>query len=201
MPDAIENATYSTWHTGKTIADLTTSPSRDILRTMLNASLGLTDLTEDEWRNIESHDRNPYALDRDLADALSRRAQIGWSTSGHSVRLPLYLCRGRKKMMIAQGVDVNLYAYGYQASTLRGSRENTEVRRCGQARMFFAFSQSHRSALLSNASWTSIWSRRLESSDSTPKRGIAPKRYKRPMPHLTASFITITAGPSVLQRD
>lgn len=44
-----------------------------------------------------------------LFSQISRRAQVGWSTAGHS------------------GVDVNLYAYGYNATGLAGNRENTEI--------------------------------------------------------------------------
>jgi len=40
---------------------------------------------------------------------ISRRAQVGWSSAGHS------------------GVDVNLYAYGLNATGLAGNRENTEI--------------------------------------------------------------------------
>lgn len=44
-----------------------------------------------------------------LADMSSRRAEVGWSTHGHS------------------GVDVNLYMYPFDP-TFHGSKENTEVR-------------------------------------------------------------------------
>lgn len=40
---------------------------------------------------------------------LSRRTQVGWSTSGHS------------------GVDVPLYAFGYNSTGLTGNVENVEV--------------------------------------------------------------------------
>lgn len=45
-----------------------------------------------------------------FADMISRRAQIGWSTHGHSA------------------VDVNIYAYPAEGSeALRGNHENVEV--------------------------------------------------------------------------
>lgn len=40
---------------------------------------------------------------------LSRRTQVGWSTSGHS------------------GVDVPLYAFGYNSTGLTGNVENVEI--------------------------------------------------------------------------
>ncbi|PWN30491.1 alkaline phosphatase-like protein [Jaminaea rosea] len=44
-----------------------------------------------------------------IAEVASRRAQVGWSSSGHT------------------GVDINLYAHGYGADGLRGNIENTDV--------------------------------------------------------------------------
>lgn len=44
-----------------------------------------------------------------IAEVASRRAQVGWSTPGHT------------------GVDINLYAYGHGASGLHGNIENTDV--------------------------------------------------------------------------
>lgn len=44
-----------------------------------------------------------------IADISSRRAQIGWSTSGHT------------------GVDVPVHASGYRSEKLVGNMENTDV--------------------------------------------------------------------------
>lgn len=53
-----------------------------------------------------------------IAEVASRRAQVGWSSSGHT------------------GVDINLYAYGHGAEGLRGNIENTDVSRRGDAGAF-----------------------------------------------------------------
>ncbi|CAO1619415.1 unnamed protein product [Parajaminaea phylloscopi] len=44
-----------------------------------------------------------------IADVASRRAQVGWSTPGHT------------------GVDIPVYAYGHEALGLRGNIENTDI--------------------------------------------------------------------------
>lgn len=44
-----------------------------------------------------------------IAEIASRRAQVGWSTPGHT------------------GVDINVYAYGHGSAGLKGNIENTEV--------------------------------------------------------------------------
>lgn len=54
-----------------------------------------------------------------IADISSRRAQIGWSTSGHT------------------GVDVPVHASGYRSEALTGNMENTEV---GLRLLFWLFS-------------------------------------------------------------
>lgn len=46
-----------------------------------------------------------------LSDFISKNAQISWSTHGHT------------------GVDVNLYAYGYASSLLKGFHSNNEIGR------------------------------------------------------------------------
>lgn len=75
---------------------------------------GLDDVTEEERNNIKfwisSDDPNAYyELESSLVDLINVRAQLGWTTHGHSA------------------VDVNLYSDGEQASVFRGNNENTEV--------------------------------------------------------------------------
>ncbi|KAL2075543.1 hypothetical protein VTL71DRAFT_486 [Oculimacula yallundae] len=67
--------------------------------------LGITDLTEEE---LELLVNNPVLSVYTFADMISRRAQIGWSTHGHSA------------------VDVNIYGTSGSES-LRGNHENIEV--------------------------------------------------------------------------
>lgn len=59
----------------------------------------------------------PAPIDNDdtcrqaIADILSRRARVGWSTPGHT------------------GVDIPIYAHGYGAEGLHGNVENTDIAR------------------------------------------------------------------------
>jgi alkaline phosphatase len=56
---------------------------------------------------------NPNAtfqdIDHRVGQIVSKRANLGWSTHGHSA------------------VDVNLYAYGTNAHRLQGNHENTDI--------------------------------------------------------------------------
>lgn len=67
--------------------------------------LGIWDATDEELDLLI--DKPTFAIYH-FADMISRRAQIGWSTHGHSA------------------VDVNIYGYG-DVDALRGNHENTEV--------------------------------------------------------------------------
>ena len=123
-PGALANATHSTFSLASEIHSQAPA-SESTLRTLLSSGLGIMNATEDEIRSIQDHDDHPAILDNVLADMvcfakpgfvsklilcqISRRAQVGWSTHGHS------------------GVDVALYAYGYQSEQLRGSVDNTAV--------------------------------------------------------------------------
>lgn len=127
-PDALRNATHSTEHLGALVHNSTTDTvTSDWVRsTIYEAGLGITDASTSEVEEIISNRRNAYRVNRLLADAvrlfgsvltmngaehvqISRRAQIGWSTAGHSA------------------VDVPLYAYGYNSTGLVGGHENTDV--------------------------------------------------------------------------
>ncbi|KAL1858692.1 vacuolar alkaline phosphatase [Paecilomyces lecythidis] len=78
---------------------------------LLRKGLGISDATDEEVDSIiESNAQWPASYV--FADIISRRAQIGWSTHGHS------------------GVDVNIYASsGADAWPLVGNHENIEVGR------------------------------------------------------------------------
>ena len=71
---------------------------------LVEGGLGVVDASDEEIDLIIS---NPALSAYTFADIISRRAQIGWSTHGHSA------------------VDVNIYGYG--AEILRGNHENIEV--------------------------------------------------------------------------
>lgn len=77
--------------------------------------LGIADATEEELTTVALY---PALAQPALAKMISDRAQIGWSTHGHSA------------------VDVNIYSYSYSpvggpaaADALRGNVENTDVGR------------------------------------------------------------------------
>lgn len=126
-PDALLNATHSTEYLGAVVA-AKSGITREWLRSdIYETGLGIMDATSDEIETLWPHRGTAYRANRVLADAvgasstahqfisslpppqISRRAQIGWSTAGHS------------------GVDVNLYSYGLNSTGLAGNRENTEI--------------------------------------------------------------------------
>lgn len=80
-----------------------------IRTTLLGDGLGVHDPTPDEvTRLLDTSD--PWPASYLLADLISRRAQVGWSTHGHSA------------------VDVNVYAsHPRHAKKLIGNHENTEI--------------------------------------------------------------------------
>ncbi|GAA5839130.1 hypothetical protein JCM11251_003684 [Rhodosporidiobolus azoricus] len=109
-PDALNNATHSTSYLGLVIASRYPSITRDQIRSeIFEAGLGITDASTEEMDRVWQYRTDAYRANRVLADAISRRAQVGWSTSGHS------------------GVDVNLYAAGYNATGLTGNVENFDI--------------------------------------------------------------------------
>ena len=73
--------------------------------TLIRDGLGVRDITDAEIQHIANH---PDVSAYDFADIISRRAQIGWSTHGHSA------------------VDVNIYSSSKDPA-IAGNRENTEV--------------------------------------------------------------------------
>ncbi|KAL6161348.1 vacuolar alkaline phosphatase [Exserohilum turcicum] len=79
----------------------------DFVRKSLAEGLGVHDYTQDEVNNLI---KDPATALYQYADMISRRAQTGWSTHGHS------------------GADVNIYTSDPDATTaLHGNHENTEV--------------------------------------------------------------------------
>jgi len=106
-PDALANATSSGEYL-KTLYDsfAGTKEEREtyVREKLVKEALGIADASDDEINNILTSVRPDYVM----SDMVSRRAQIGWTTHGHS------------------GVDVNIY--GSQGSDpLLGNHENTEV--------------------------------------------------------------------------
>ncbi|GAA6043897.1 hypothetical protein JCM8097_004295 [Rhodosporidiobolus ruineniae] len=109
-PDALLNATHSTSYLGSLIASRYPSITRDqLVSEVFRDGLGITDATTEEVDKVWEYRADAYWANRALADAISRRAQVGWSTAGHS------------------GVDVNLYAEGYNSTGLVGNVENIDI--------------------------------------------------------------------------
>ncbi|KAH9828053.1 Alkaline phosphatase-like protein [Teratosphaeria destructans] len=83
---------------------------RTFLSKLLDESLGVVDATDDEMDLLLHHKEKHKHVAYLFADMVSRRAQTGWSTHGHS------------------GADVNIYASdAAMASDLVGNHENTDV--------------------------------------------------------------------------
>ncbi|KAL1936622.1 hypothetical protein VTP01DRAFT_756 [Rhizomucor pusillus] len=87
--------------------------SADFLsKVIIENGLGIEDATEEEIERLLSWKAGEDSVDDFgyiLADMVSRRALIGWTTHGHTA------------------VDVNLYAYGPGTEELHGSHENTDI--------------------------------------------------------------------------
>lgn len=113
-PEVLANASHSSEYLSRAlrahIASTDAATEGDaayrqfVKKKLVEEGLGVTDASDEEIERIIS---NPALSAYTFADIISRRAQIGWSTHGHSA------------------VDVNIYGYG--ADVLRGNHENIEV--------------------------------------------------------------------------
>ncbi|KAF7862703.1 hypothetical protein EAF04_007576 [Stromatinia cepivora] len=113
-PEVLANASHSSEYLSRALrAHIASSGSstegeaayrRFVKEELVEGGLGVMDASDEEIDLIIS---NPALSAYAFADIISRRAQIGWSTHGHSA------------------VDVNIYGYG--ADVLRGNHENIEV--------------------------------------------------------------------------
>ncbi|KAI9684178.1 MAG: hypothetical protein M1829_003448 [Trizodia sp. TS-e1964] len=114
-PGVLANGTHSSENLSKQLnayrsstPTATPSSTKEFVLSLVLKGLGITDATDDEIKLIVD---NPDASGYFFADMISRRAQIGWSTHGHSA------------------VDVNIYASDNADARLAlgGNHENTEV--------------------------------------------------------------------------
>ncbi|KKZ61039.1 alkaline phosphatase [[Emmonsia] crescens] len=113
-PGVLANASHSSEYLGNALDDYLDGDGKNtndsirqkyIRKNLLADGLGIHDATDAEVQKLIDGG-GAYAF----ANMVSRRAQIGWSTHGHSA------------------VDVNIYASSaHDALTLVGNRENTEV--------------------------------------------------------------------------
>lgn len=107
FPDALNNATSSSIALAQRLSK--SSPnSVSALKSALEEHFGLSDASSDEIDALQNADEI-WQWDRVLSRMLSSRAEVGWSTHGHS------------------GADVGLYVSGYKEKKLKGSVDNTEV--------------------------------------------------------------------------
>jgi alkaline phosphatase len=106
-PEVLNNASSSAEHSSRRLASHIVSGGENlkgfITEELVQNGLGIKDATDAEIQNIIDNP-NSYSF----ADMISRRAQIGWSTHGHSA------------------VDVNIYGTA-GSEKLRGNHENTEI--------------------------------------------------------------------------
>ncbi|GAB7349111.1 hypothetical protein MBLNU459_g8059t1 [Dothideomycetes sp. NU459] len=119
-PAVLANASHSAEYTARKYAEhlssmpkhasSDTSANDDLkayLSKLIQSTLGIHDVSTSELDNLIAH---PIYAPWTFADIISRRAQNGWSTHGHSA------------------VDVNIYASDAKAAKkLQGNHENTEV--------------------------------------------------------------------------
>ncbi|BGP40685.1 vacuolar alkaline phosphatase [Rhodotorula kratochvilovae] len=109
-PDMLANATHSTSYLGALFASQYPAATREwVVSELFIKGLGITDAASAEVDAVWMARTDAYGANRALADAISRRAQVGWSTAGHS------------------GIDVNLYAAGHNSTGLTGNVENTDI--------------------------------------------------------------------------
>ncbi|KAF9192775.1 hypothetical protein BGZ51_004943 [Haplosporangium sp. Z 767] len=86
-----------------------------VRKEILEQGLGITDATNEEIKFLSNPDIIPNDMLRFLGHAISRRANLGWTTMGHT------------------GIDVNLYAESsvenghWILDRLKGNHENTEI--------------------------------------------------------------------------
>lgn len=96
-------------HLASKTSDSTDDIKSYIRKSLLEEGLGVHDATDEEVNSLVDNSE-PWPASYIFSDIISRRAQVGWTTHGHSA------------------VDVNIYASNAKdAHPLQGNHENTEV--------------------------------------------------------------------------
>ncbi|KAK6526917.1 hypothetical protein TWF281_010113 [Arthrobotrys megalospora] len=112
-PSVLANASHSSEYMAKLLADFPETGKKKITEYIKDELLPLqqiTDADDDEIAKLVTAKTGGLSSAYAWADMISRRAQIGWATHGHSA------------------VDVNIYAYPPEsAKKLWGNHENTEI--------------------------------------------------------------------------
>ncbi|RUS20101.1 alkaline phosphatase [Endogone sp. FLAS-F59071] len=108
-PDVVARVRNSTVVLAKALKHTLPSDRSVFIRNeILKERLGIDDPTKEELAYLD--EEHPTSdVDEFLGKMVSVRAQLGWTTHGHSA------------------VDVNLYAYGLDFELLRGNHENTQI--------------------------------------------------------------------------
>lgn len=107
-PEVLANASSSAEYLAAEYAAFAGSKHEEdkfLRKTIIAQGLGIQDISDDEIAALKDAKENSCW---GLSDIISRRAQVGWSTHGHS------------------GVDVNIYG-SKGTENLRGNHENTDV--------------------------------------------------------------------------
>jgi alkaline phosphatase len=135
LPGVLANASHSSEYAGQVLRDFVAKESdkaaqRKFTRELLEKALGIMDATKDEIDHVIDPNL-PYSQNYVFADIISRRAQIGWSTHGHSCNSslpsPLSLIIQANHIYYL-AVDVNIYASSTKdAWRLVGNNENTDI--------------------------------------------------------------------------
>jgi len=110
-PEVIAKAKMTCTFGARQILDFkgTSAQAQEFAATkIVRDGLGITDASAKELAPLTTI-KYERKLAQALADMISPRALLGWSTHGHS------------------GVDVPLFAYGRQASELRGNHQHTDL--------------------------------------------------------------------------
>ncbi|KAJ5386751.1 alkaline phosphatase [Penicillium cosmopolitanum] len=114
-PQVLADSKHSSEYAGNKLNEYTSGEGKDksdkkkkeYILEILKKDMGVTDASDEEVENLLRPDVSTQYI---FADIISRRAQIGWSTHGHSA------------------VDVNIYASSSKnAWPLTGNHENIEV--------------------------------------------------------------------------
>ncbi|KAJ3293977.1 vacuolar alkaline phosphatase [Borealophlyctis nickersoniae] len=109
-PEALRDVKNSTERIGPIIEGYKGSDKRNfVVNTVLNNWLDIKNASEVDIDYLVTPGRPMWDLVNRLGLLVSKRAQLGWATHGHSA------------------VDVNLYAHGLNAHELAGNHENTDI--------------------------------------------------------------------------
>lgn len=89
FPGVLANASHSAEYASGQLEDILSGQEdqQQAVRHLLKKALGITDASDDEVDSIINA-TPPQTPEKVLADMISRRAQVGWSTHGHSGKQP-----------------------------------------------------------------------------------------------------------------